>query len=150
MEINDYQDHLAVDADKIRRAVAAASGEEEPAISISIVDNETIHELNRQHLGHDRATDVIAFDYGSDPALCVEPAVSSDDVDGEVIASAEQAVIVADRLGRDPFAELLLYIIHGVLHLKGYDDHDSEDKERMRARERQVCKELGMEDPWQE
>lgn len=150
MEINDFQDHVAVDAERIRRAVIAAAGERNPAISISIVDNATIHALNRQHLGHDRATDVIAFDYSSDSPSCEAPDSSSDDVDGEVIASAEQAVIVGDDLGRDPFSELLLYIIHGVLHLQGFDDHGEDEKKRMRAREKEVCSELGMEDPWPE
>jgi len=150
MEIHDFQDHVAVDADRVRRAVIAAAGEQNPAISISIVDNATIHALNRQHLGHDRATDVISFDYSSDSFACAEPDTSIDDVDGEVIASAEQAVIVADDLGRDPFSELLLYIIHGVLHIKGFDDRSEDEKKRMRAREKEVCRKLGMEDPWLE
>jgi len=148
MEIHDFQDHIPVDADRIRSVVVAAAGERNPAISVSIVDNATIHALNWEHLGHDRATDVISFDYSSESMASAECDGSSDDVDGEVIASAEQAAIVADDMGRDPFSELLLYIIHGVLHLRGYNDRSDEEKKEMRIREKEVCRELGMEDPW--
>ncbi len=150
MEIHDFQEHVIVDPERIERAVIAASREQDPAISVSIVDNETIRALNRRHLGHDRATDVIAFDYKGERSFSFGPDISIDDVDGEVIASAEQAVIAAGTMGRDPFGELLLYIIHGTLHLKGFDDHRPQDRERMRAREKEICSELGMEDPWLE
>jgi ribonuclease HI len=142
VEIHNEQNHLDVDLPRIMRAIAAAAGEEDPSISVSIVGNEAIQAVNREHLGRDEPTDVIAFDYGEDiPG-------EGEDVEGEVIVSAERAVEAAAELGRAPGDELLLYIVHGVLHLRGFDDRDPEQRAAMRERERAVCLDLGLGDPW--
>ena len=57
-------------------------------------------------------------------------------LDGEVIVSTEMAVQMATEYHWSPRDELVLYLVHGVLHLIGYDDQNDEDKRRMRTRER--------------
>ena len=148
MEFSNDQDFIDVDEKRVAAALAAAAGENNPPISVSIVDDKTIHELNERHLGHDCPTDVISFDYGDSANGAGDSAGIGDDVEGELIISAETAHRVAASLGRDPMDELLLYAVHGVLHLKGFDDQTADDASRMRAREREVCAALGLADPW--
>ncbi|MEE3372536.1 MAG: rRNA maturation RNase YbeY [Planctomycetota bacterium] len=94
-------------------------------VSLAIVDDDTIHELNRRYLGHDYSTDVLSFVYQQE----------SNRIDGEVIASAETAARVAAQYGGSLCDELLLYIIHGTLHLVGLDDQNEEDRATMRQYE---------------
>ncbi len=161
MEFHNDQNLIDVDEKRVAAALAVAADEENPAISVSIVDDKTIHELNKRHLGHDCPTDVISFDYGDSENVAGDSEIGTlfdpparwpegvgDDVEGELIISAETARRVAALLGRDPMDELLLYAVHGVLHLKGFDDRTEEDASRMRVREKEVCAALGLADPW--
>ena len=66
--------------------------------------------------------------------------------EGEVYVSVERAREVAARRGVEPARELALYLVHGVLHLCGYDDHDEEQSARMRAAETAVLRSLGFTD----
>ena len=97
-------------------ALATAAGYEGD-LSVAVVDDKTIHDVNRRFLEHDWPTDVIAFPLS--------------DGQGEVVVSAEHALAEAKDRGVEPMAELLLYVVHGILHLSGHDDHDPEDAERM-------------------
>jgi probable rRNA maturation factor len=116
-----------VDEPRLRLAierVMAAEREGSATISLAIVDNAAIHALNRQFLEHDYPTDVLSFvleDRGQ--------------LEGEIVVSAEMAASEAARFGWTPADELLLYVIHGALHLVGYDDLEPEAAERMRAAE---------------
>jgi probable rRNA maturation factor len=101
-------------------AIAAAR------VSLAVVDDPTIHELNREFLGHDYATDVLSFLLERPPAA----------IEGEIVVSAETAAAEAPRYGWSAAEELLLYVIHGALHLVGYDDHSAAKRAEMRARER--------------
>lgn len=106
-------------------------------LSLAIVDDPTIHDLNVRFLDHDYPTDVLSF--------LIEQ--KGDYLEGEVIASAQTAAVSAASYGWDPKDELLLYFIHGILHLVGYDDHRDEDREAMRAKERHYLAQLGIQVP---
>jgi probable rRNA maturation factor len=106
--------------------VAERFGLESLRASISIVDEPTIHRLNREHLAHDWPTDVISFVFTD----------TKDTVDGEIIASADTAKRLAFAAGWSATDELLLYIIHGLLHLAGMDDIEPTDRQQMRLAER--------------
>lgn len=97
-------------------------------VSIAIVDDPTIHELNARYLQHDFETDVLSFLFERD--------VDAGYVSGEVIASADTANRLARELGGSYEDELLLYVIHGLLHLIGYDDKQVDDRQTMRLKER--------------
>ncbi len=129
--INDAQRVLAVRVDwlvDVARAVLAAEGHTAAEISVTLVDNTAIHRLNRQYLEHDWPTDVISFDL-TGPG---EPLAA------ELIISTEMAIEAAARHGVAPTAELVLYLIHGLLHMCGYDDQTEEQRTRMRRREREL------------
>jgi len=129
VELSDTQGFLAVDPvalEHLVRRVFAHEGVECASISLALVDNATIHAINRRHLDHDWPTDVITFPL-SDPD---DPILA-----GELVVSTEMAVVTAQRAGLDPWAELALYVVHGLLHLCGYDDHSAEDRATIRSRE---------------
>lgn len=104
-------------------------------ISVAIVDDLTIHQLNRQFLEHDYPTDVITFP--------LESPEENGLLAGEIIVSWDTAKRNAIELGLSPEGELLLYVVHGTLHLLGFDDHEEEDAEAMRKAERECLKALG-------
>ena len=134
IEISDTQGHLKVDraavVELVKRVLIA---EKHPlaTVSIALVDNATIHRLNRLHLGHDWPTDVITFPLSD----LDEPALS-----GELVVSTEMAVAVAFDAGGDPRDELALYLIHGLLHLCGYDDSSAADALAMTRRQAELLR----------
>lgn len=116
-------------------------------LSVAVVDDAAIHEVNRDHLGHDYATDVISFLYDSRPAASPSsksPRGSGLVIEGEIVVSAETARREAPRQGWTARSELLLYIAHGLLHLCGYDDLTPSEKRIMRRRESVMSRELGL------
>ncbi len=102
-------------------------------ISIAIVDDERMHELNRQYLDHDYPTDVLSFVLESNDAH----------LEGEIIVSADYAAREAERFAWQLPDEILLYVIHGALHLVGYDDQTPEAKQEMRQMEREHLARFG-------
>ncbi|MBI2827483.1 MAG: rRNA maturation RNase YbeY [Planctomycetia bacterium] len=128
VEITNGQSHVAVDEARLCaavRAVLATHGRKRCQVSVAIVDDRTVHALNRRHLDHDFPTDVLSFALETGPEY----------VDGEIIASGETAAFVAPQFGWPAEHELLLYVIHGALHLAGFDDRASEDAAEMRRQE---------------
>ena len=111
-----------------RRALAAL-GRSDREVHVTVVDDRRIRALNARYLGIRRATDVLAFDLaGPGPTRLW----------GEVIVSAETAARQARRLGVPLAAELDLLVVHGLLHLAGYDDHDPRQARRMHERAREI------------
>ncbi|HKM53392.1 MAG TPA: rRNA maturation RNase YbeY [Isosphaeraceae bacterium] len=132
IEISNTQAFLTVDTRKLAdlaRRVLEGEGITSGLISLAMVDNATIHRINRQHLGHDWPTDVISFTLSEpdDPELA-----------GELVISAEMAAATAHEMRVAPTDELALYVVHGLLHLCGYDDRSQPDVRRMRDRENQI------------
>lgn len=129
LEIEYHVEAFAPDDARYERAaqwVAQRFQLKKLTASISIVDDPTIHRLNRDHLQHDWPTDVISFVFENE-AQCV---------DGEIIASLDTATRVAEQAGWSAADELLLYIIHGLLHLAGLDDIEPTDRALMRDTEK--------------
>jgi probable rRNA maturation factor len=136
--IQKQQAALAVDEDRIRSAVLSVLEEgaiTTGAINIAVVDDATIRELNRRYLNHDYATDVLSF--------VIEQ--SAGHLEGEILVSAETARSTADRFGWRPEDELLLYVIHGALHLIGHDDQTPAALAAMRAREAHHLARFGLQ-----
>ena len=103
--------------------------------SIAIVDDSTIQQVNAQRLGHDWPTDVISFELD----------VSDTSVEGEVIASVETAARICAAAGWSVADELLLYVVHGLLHVAGLNDGDEEQRQEMRLAEQACLLGLGVE-----
>lgn len=134
------QEVVAIDRSTLRAAARAVLAGEDIAdyeISLAFVDNPTIHTLNKRYLDHDEPTDVLSFPLS-------EP--SAKKLAGELVIGAEVAKAQADERGHDVQVELALYVIHGLLHLCGYDDTTDAAAKEMRARERHYLRELGLPD----
>ncbi len=143
IEIANEQSAVAIDEALIRQTVSevlAGEGIARGQVSLAVVDDPTIHAINRQHLNHDYPTDVISFVFDRD----------GDCLDGEVIVSADTARGAAAELGWPAENELLLYVVHGTLHLAGYDDQSDSDRQEMRVRESHYLARFGMVPPWQD
>ncbi len=102
--------------------------------SVAVVDDATIQQLNDQRLGHDWPTDVISFVLDQ----------THTGVEGEVIASAQTATRLCRAAGWDARDELLLYIVHGLLHVCGMDDVEPEQRQAMRQAERECLLAVGV------
>jgi probable rRNA maturation factor len=142
VEISDTQGHLRTDPSEVidlARRVLMGEGRRNASISIALVDEASIHALNRVHLSHDWPTDVISFTLSNpdDPILA-----------GELVVSAEMAVATAIEDGVQPRDELALYIVHGLLHLCGYDDATDAEAAEMRRREDEILTGSGYANPW--
>ena len=140
IEIADQQSTQTLDFKRLiqaARQVLAAAGVKSGEISIAVVNDERIHELNRQYLAHDYPTDVLSFVLDHDHA--------SGKLDGEVIVSADYAAREADRYDWTVDDELLLYVIHGCLHLTGHDDQTPDGQTAMRAAETQHLAQFGLQ-----
>lgn len=138
IELSNRQTRYAVDARRLKsaaRRVLAGEDIRAGSLSLAVVDDEAMQRLNRQYLNHDYATDVLSFLLARD----------GDRLDGEVIVSADTAAAACEKYGWPAADELLLYVIHGTLHLAGYDDHSPTDIAAMRRRERHYLKLLGVE-----
>lgn len=137
--VNEQSRH-PVDEVQLRKAATAIledSACSSAAISLAVVDDETIHELNVRHLSHDYPTDVLSFVLEDD----------GDHLEGEVILSADTAATVAAEVGHTAAAEQMLYVIHGMLHLVGYDDKSEDDAKDMRGAELRYLKQFGFDLP---
>lgn len=103
-------------------------------ISFCLCDNALIKELNKRYLSRESVTDVIAFPL-------------EDETDslylGEVVVSVEEAFRKGSRIRGGWEGELLLYLVHGVLHLIGYDDTTKKTKMVMFDKQKQLLKTLG-------
>lgn len=95
---------------------------------VALVDDATIAELHERYLHVSGPTDVLSFPHG------------------EIVVSGETARREAEARGIPPLHELVLYVVHGALHLAGYDDKSPKARKRMRAAERRILTELGYGD----
>ena len=121
---------------KAIRMVLKDTGFEEGEVSIAIVDDAEMHILNRKYLDHDYPTDVLSFVLEEDP--------DEGRLEGEIIVSHDYAAREAARYGWTADDELLLYTIHGTLHLVGHDDQEPAAKQEMREREKQCLSLFGL------
>ncbi len=115
------------------RAIIRKHGPPRAVVSVALVDDPTIHELNQRFLQHDYPTDVLSFVLEKGP----------DHLDGEVIVSLDTAIRCATEYGWPAENELLLYVVHGTLHLVGFDDQNDEQRRQMRAGEHLFMAQLG-------
>ena len=112
-------------------------------VSITLTDNEHIHELNLRYRGIDRPTDVLSFalNEGEEPEIFDGPAV---DVLGDIIISVERTVEQAAEYGHSVQREIAFLTVHGMLHLLGYDHMEEADRIEMRREEEFVMKKLAI------
>lgn len=121
----------------IRNAIEAVlnrHGRRTARIGVAIVDDEEMAAAHQQYLNEPGTTDVITFDLSDD---------ESDDVEGELMVCIDVARREAESRGHGIAAELVLYVVHGLLHLLGYDDKTDEGFARIHAMEDELMESLG-------
>jgi probable rRNA maturation factor len=158
LDISARQAHVRVDTAyvrKVTRTVLAAERIAAAQISVALADDATVRRVNRDFLGHDYDTDVLSFLFESSAVTLgrqpkrrgvsdqiAQPRGAGRRIDGEVLVSAEMAVQMAARFGWSARDELTLYLVHGLLHLCGYDDLSPAERRLMRQRERAILAQL--------
>jgi probable rRNA maturation factor len=130
---------IGIDPGLVRRIgdrMLEALGLERAELSVLLTDDAQIRELNREHLGKDRATDVLAF-----PLDALDGAAPiGDRLLGDVVISLETAGKQAASRKRELAGEVRFLLAHGLLHLVGYDHASSEQKREMSAATRRLVR----------
>ncbi len=142
VEVLDRQRELRLDRRWLERVVLRAAARlraPTAELCVLVVDDRRIAKLHEQWLGVAGPTDVITFDLSGDGPR--------GGLHGDLVVSAETARRTARELGWAPRHELAYYVIHGLLHLAGYDDHTAPDRRTMRARERTLMAAVGLPRP---
>jgi probable rRNA maturation factor len=104
-------------------------------LSVVIVDDARMAALHQQYLNDPSTTDVLTFDLRDQPAGPLE---------GEICLCRDEAARRAAERGHDVSRELLLYAVHGLLHLLGYDDHEVDAHAAMHAKEDELLTAIGV------
>lgn len=123
-----------------RRVLAAEDVGARTEMGLVIASQERVRQLNRDYRDIDEPTDVLAFS-AREEAAGLPPFIPPPDGVlhlGEVIISYPQALIQAEEHGHPLQKELAILLIHGLLHLLGYDHEKSDAKRKMRAREKEL------------
>lgn len=113
--------------------------EELPSLSIKITGDQEIRRLNAAYRGFDEVTDVLSFE-----ADYYDPDLESRYL-GDVVISYPQAAGQAEKRGHPVLSELQLLVIHGILHLLGYDHGSVEERSTMWTIQEQALKALGLD-----
>ncbi|MDO5044271.1 MAG: rRNA maturation RNase YbeY [Coriobacteriia bacterium] len=114
---------------------------EETEVSVLLTSDEEVHELNRDYRGIDAPTDVLSFALRehSDEALAYEDIPELDDNNlGDIILAMPLVEEQAAEYGNTPQEEMAFLLVHGLLHLLGYDHIEDDDAERMQKREKEI------------
>ena len=107
-------------------------------MTIVLTDDSQLHELNREYLGVDAPTDVLSF-----PASETDPETGATYL-GDILVSIPRAMQQAQVAGHTVEAEVQLLVVHGTLHLLGYDHAEAEEKARMWKAQAEVMSRLGL------
>jgi probable rRNA maturation factor len=122
---------------KAAEAVLVDRGKQNVELNIVVVSNQKIRAINRQFLKKDNVTDVIAF--GNDGA---GGGFLDKDFLGDIAISSDRAYKNAKLYGVSFDEEVMLYVIHGILHLTGYDDMTEKKRARMKIKEKELLEKI--------
>jgi probable rRNA maturation factor len=142
IDISDHQKFLSIDRPQLCKTVKHVLRHlavKDAAVSLAVVDNQTIRRLHAGFLDNPEVTDVLSFDLHDDH----HNSSAELNLDCEVIVNAQRALEVAQDRRSVPLAELNLYVVHGLLHQLGFDDQLPEQAEKMHQKEDQLLAELG-------
>lgn len=135
--INNQQTLLNVDKEIIElfqslaKKTSELEGYSQGEISFALVNNEKIQELNKKYREKDMPTDVLSFSM-------------DDEIWGDIVISTEKVIEQADVYGHSVKRELSFLIVHGILHLLGYDHQTPGERAEMRQKEERVLSELNI------
>ena len=135
---NEYED---IYAQLLEKTLSYLHLSFSPIVSVSIVDNKFIHQMNKDYRGIDRETDVISFAFldneeNKDKILHSQDVVAL----GDIYISYEKAIAQAEEYGHPLSRELRFLFVHGLLHLLGYDHMNEEDEKIMFSLQEEILK----------
>jgi len=139
IEITTHFDEIPAEPAKLEtliRAICDRFDVADATISVGIVDDAEISELNQKFLNHEGTTDCLSFD------LSDEQAESGSRV-FDLVVNGQMASRQAGERGHSSEAELALYVTHGLLHQLGFDDTTAEQAEKMHETEDEILQHLG-------
>jgi probable rRNA maturation factor len=142
VDVVNRQRLLRIDAAWLTRVVRRALAREgvaEAEICVLLLRDRQMAMLHEEWLGIPGPTDVITFDLTTGPRR--------HDLQGDIAVSTETAVRTARELGWPPRCEVAYYVVHGLLHLAGHDDHAPATRQAMRRRERVLMTAAGLPRP---
>ncbi|CEN82671.1 metal-dependent hydrolase [[Clostridium] sordellii] len=145
--LDDRQDKIKVSEDLLEKihdiiveSLHYEGYDDNYEVSLSFVDNEEIHELNRQYRGVDRATDVLSF-----PLLTDDFDVEIEEESlGDIVISLERALEQSEEYNHSFEREVCFLVCHSMFHLLGYDHDTEENNKDMRKREEDVLNKLNI------
>jgi len=140
--LKDLQKRVRLNSSQIltiTKAILRHEHVNQATLSIVFVSHQRIRALNKKYLNRNHTTDVLAFDLRDNASLKGKSKV----VIGDVIISMDAALKSINTYQTTLSQELALYVVHGILHLLGYDDHKSADVKRMRRKEQEILSYLG-------
>ena len=130
-----------VDQDRLKHAICLVLKDyqiEQAVIGLAIVSDDAIRKMNKQFLDHDYATDVLSFPLSDKTEKILE---------GEIAISYDTAQQRAREFGWSGESELLLYAVHGALHLVGLSDQNPQERSRMRLEENKILAQMNVTPP---
>ena len=149
--LSDEQEKLAPPEDMeqliemcTRAALEEEQIDEDAQVSVTLVDNDAIREINNEHRGIDKATDVLSFPLGDEDSFDADPETGAILL-GDIVISLERAKEQAEEYGHSYRREVAFLITHSLFHLLGYDHVDSEEDEKlMFGKQDKVLEKLGI------
>jgi probable rRNA maturation factor len=121
----------------VRRAARAATANRKRSLTVALADDRRVRALNARHRKKDKPTNVLSYPSGDRAHL------------GDIVLARQTVWREARSQGKTPADHLAHLVVHGTLHLMGYDHETGEvDAERMEALERRILAKLGVADPY--
>jgi len=132
------------DSNSVRACVEAVLHRCEPVrdqVAVQFVDEETMHEMNHRYRDKDAATNVLSFVFEDPPGKKTR-------ILGDIVICPEVVHREADAQGKRSDAHFAHLVVHGALHLCGYDHEDAKDAREMETIETEILASLGFDDPY--
>lgn len=127
---NESNESIPLDLSTVRHCAGEVAKHENcyfALLEVVFVDESTIIEINKEYLERDYVTDIITFRYDEDTL--------NDNIEGTLYCCAQRIYEQSSEFNEDPETEFKRILIHGLLHLCGYDDQSAESKEKMSVKE---------------
>ena len=139
----EVEKNLETEIIRAAELVGELYGVENSELSVTLTDDNHIHELNKKFRGIDRPTDVLSFAFRESD----EPEILNQQVEilGDVIISLERAKVQAENFGHSYLREVIFLTVHGLLHLLGYDHIEDADRVEMEREQDFIMSKLGIE-----
>lgn len=137
------EENLETEIIRAAELIGKLYGAENSEVSITLTNDEHIHELNKNFRGVDRPTDVLSFAFRESE----EPEILNSEVEilGDIIISLERAEFQAANFGHSYLREVIFLTVHGLLHLLGYDHIEENDRIEMEREQDFIMSKLGIE-----